>query len=569
MLGHSILFYMKDTGRPVKYTAPDFAIKDAERHIPKLQNPNYFNPAQHGCKYWWLEYGGRLDTVTDTERIKFELWRVVYGVWDYIKNSGKFPQAENLTLEWAGLFPGKRESRRFTGLYTITQQDIIEQHTHYDAVAYGGWSIDLHPSDGVFSPKNGCNQWHSKGVYQIPYRCYVTPDLDNLFIGGRIMSSSHVANGSTRVMCTAALGGQAIGMAAALCLEEGCKPADYAAPEKIVRLQSELVKLGQFIPGLDISDGRNLLDKASLRVSSELQLDELPHDGTWFRLEYPAAQLLPVNGRMPRIEIVAEADDATELRIELRSSLRQENYTPDRTDAVKVVQLVQGENRITLDFGIEYETPRYVFVCFMANDKVRLPQSGRFVTGLTSVFNHINPAVSNFGRQTPPEGIGVDAFEFWCPKRRPEGKNFALRFTPGLAAFGAEQLRNSYFRPYLAPNGWAAAANDFAPELEIAWNEPQTFSQVRLFFDTDADHAMENVQMGHYDSVMPCCIRDYILSDDAGRELAHVEGNHQTVNTLTFQEPITAQRIRLRLMRPEGDVCPALMGIVIESKTTK
>ena len=561
--------YMKDTGRPVKYTAPDFAIKDAERHIPKLQNPNYFNPAQHGCKYWWLEYGGRLDTVTDTERIKFELWRVVYGVWDYIKNSGKFPQAENLTLEWAGLFPGKRESRRFTGLYTITQQDIIEQHTHYDAVAYGGWSIDLHPSDGVFSPRNGCNQWHSKGVYQIPYRCYVTPDLDNLFIGGRIMSSSHVANGSTRVMCTAALGGQAIGMAAALCLEEKCKPADYAAPDKIVRLQSELVKLGQFIPGLDISDGKNLLDKASLRVSSELHLNELPHDGTWFRLEYPAAQLMSVSGRMPRIEIVAEADDATELRVELRSSLRRENYTPDRTDAVEVVQLIQGENRIALDFGIEYDMPRYVFVCFMANDKVRLPQSERLVTGLTSVFNHINPAVSNFGRQTPPEGIGVEAFEFWCPKRRPEGKNFALRFTPALAAFGAEQLRNSYFRPYLAPNGWAADIGDTAPELEIAWEEPRTFSQIRLFFDTDADHAMENVQMGHYDSVMPCCIRGYILSDDTGRELAHTESNHQTVNTLTFPEPVTARGLRLRLMRPEGDVCPALMGIIIESKTTK
>ena len=304
-------------------------------------------------------------------------------------------------------------------------------------------------------------------------------------------------------------------------------------------------------------------------MSSELQLDELPHDGTWFRLEYPAAQLLPVNGRMPRIDTVVEAEEATDLRVELRSSLRRENYTPDRTDAVEVVQLVQGENRIALDFGIEYDTPRYVFVCFMTNDKVRLPQSGRLVTGLTSVFNHINPAVSNFGRQTPPEGIGVDAFEFWCPKRRPEGKNFALRFTPGLAAFGAEQLRNSYFRPYLAPNGWAAAVNDTAPELEIAWDEPRTFSQVRLFFDTDADHAMENVQMGHYDSVMPCCIRDYILSDDAGRELVRVEGNHQTVNTLTFPEPVTAQEIHLRLMRPEGDVCPALMGIVIESKTTK
>ena len=272
---------------------------------------------------------------------------------------------------------------------------------------------------------------------------------------------------------------------------------------------------------------------------------------------------------MPCIEIVAEADDTTELRVELRSSLRRENYTPDRTDAVEVVRLVQGENRIALDFGIEYDMPRYVFVCFMANDKVRLPQSGRFVTGLTSVFNHINPAVSNFGRQTPPEGIGVEAFEFWCPKRRPEGKNFALRFTPALAAFGAEQLRNYYFRPYLAPNGWAADIGDTAPELEIAWEEPRTFSQIRLFFDTDADHAMENVQMGHYDSVMPCCIRGYILSDDTGRELARTESNHQTVNTLTFPEPVTARGLRLRLMRPEGDVCPALMGIIIESKTMK
>ena len=69
-------------------------------------------------------------------------------------------------------------------------------------------AIDLHPADGVYAGGNGCHQWHSKGVYQIPYRCYVTPDLDNLFVGGRIISSSHVANGTTRVMCTSALGGE-------------------------------------------------------------------------------------------------------------------------------------------------------------------------------------------------------------------------------------------------------------------------------------------------------------------------------------------------------------------------
>lgn len=564
LLGHSILFYTKDAGRPMTYTAPDFAIKDAEQRIPKLQNPNYFNVAQQGCKYWWLEYGGRLDTVTDTEQIKFELWKVVYGVWDYIKNSGKFPQAANLTLEWVGLFPGKRESRRFTGLYTITQQDVIEQHTHYDAVAYGGWSIDLHPSDGVYSPKNACNQWHSKGIYQIPYRCYVTPDLDNLFFGGRIISSSHVANGSTRVMCTAAHGGQAIGMAAALCISEGSTPADYARADKITRLQTELIKSGQFIPGLNFSDGKNRVEKAELTASSELLLDALPSDDSWFRLDYPAAQLLPIEGRVPSITMTVHADQATDLCLELRSSLRRENYTPDKTDARKSIPLEAGLNEITVDFSVTYDTPRYAFICLMTNPKVQIPQSGMQVSGITSVFNHINPAVSNFGCQTPPEDIGVEAFEFWCPKRQPEGKNFAMRFSPALTGFGTAQLRTNYFRPYITVNGWVAAPEDASPELTIHWAEVQTVSRIRLFFDTDADHAMENVQMGHHDSVMPCCWTDYTLQDDNGVELGHTEHNHQSIDTFEFDNPKQFKGLRIRFRRTGTQTLPALMGVIIE-----
>jgi hypothetical protein len=29
---------------------------------------------------WWIEHGGRRDTVTDTEEIKWELWKIVYGI---------------------------------------------------------------------------------------------------------------------------------------------------------------------------------------------------------------------------------------------------------------------------------------------------------------------------------------------------------------------------------------------------------------------------------------------------------------------------------------------------------
>ncbi|MES3019090.1 MAG: FAD-dependent oxidoreductase, partial [Bacteroidota bacterium] len=186
LLGHSLYFYTKDTEKPVKFTAPAFAM-DVQKEIPRYKS---FNAKEHGCKLWWVEHGGRMDTVHDTEEIKWELWKVIYGVWDYIKNSGNFPEAENYTLEWVGMIPGKRESRRFEGDYILSQSDLIEQKEHEDAVAYGGWSIDLHPADGVFSKRSPCNQWHSKGIFQIPYRCLYSKNIKNLFLAGRIISVS-------------------------------------------------------------------------------------------------------------------------------------------------------------------------------------------------------------------------------------------------------------------------------------------------------------------------------------------------------------------------------------------
>ena len=89
LLGHSMYFYSKDIGRPVKFVPPSFALQDITE-IPRYKT---FNPKDFGCRLWWLEYGGRMDTVHDTEQIKWELWRVVYGAWNYIKNSGEFPEA--------------------------------------------------------------------------------------------------------------------------------------------------------------------------------------------------------------------------------------------------------------------------------------------------------------------------------------------------------------------------------------------------------------------------------------------------------------------------------------------
>src|SRR5690606_2418163 len=95
LLGHSIYFYTKDVGRPISYAAPAYALKD----VSDIINYRSFDIDDYGCKLWWIEYGGRLDTIHQSEEIKWELWKVIYGIWDHVKNSGKYPEAENLTLE--------------------------------------------------------------------------------------------------------------------------------------------------------------------------------------------------------------------------------------------------------------------------------------------------------------------------------------------------------------------------------------------------------------------------------------------------------------------------------------
>lgn len=564
LLGHTIIFYMKDTGVPVEYFAPEFALKDVARYISKIQNNEYFSIHHHGCKYWWIEYGGRLDTIHDSEEIKHELWKVVYGIWDYIKNSGKFPEMATYTLEWVGTIPGKRESRRMLGLYTLTQQDIIEQRTHYDAVSYGGWAIDLHPSNGVYADGRACNQWHSKGVYQIPYRCYLGDHIGNLMFGGRIMSSSHVANGSTRVMCTSASGGQAIGVALALCVKNGRKPIDYVSPELIGELQRVLVETGQYIPLVGASNDANLLDSAKISATSTESFDGYGSNGSLHRLIFSTAALFPVKGDMPSIRLTVHADEPTQLKVELRKSSRPASYTPDITLDNAIIDLVAGEQEITVDFKAAFDDYEYVFVCFMANDAVQLQQSDTLLTGTTTVLNQINLAVSNYGRQDPPAGIGVESFEFWCPLRRPESKNIAFSLTPAIDIYSTGMLRNSLTRPVGATNAWAAALGDTAPELSIEWEEPQTIKSITLFFDTDYDQAMETVQMGHYDNVMPYCVREYSISDDKGNVIAACSDNHLAVNTIKLAAPITSKALRISVKHPGEQVPASIFHIVIK-----
>ncbi|RXK86959.1 FAD-dependent oxidoreductase [Filimonas effusa] len=558
LLGHTMYFYSKDTGKPVKFVPPSFALDDITR-IPRFKT---FNAKDFGCRLWWIEYGGRLDTVHDTEKIKWELWKVVYGVWNHIKNSGNFPEAENLTLEWVGTIPGKRESRRFEGDYIIRQQDVVEQRVHDDAVAFGGWSIDLHPADGVFSEKPGCNQWHSKGIYGIPYRSMYSRNITNLFLAGRIISASHVAFGSTRVMATAAHGAQAVGMAAAVCKEKQILPAALLKEGHISELQQRLLKTGQHIPGLTFSDKNDLVSSARISASSELVLTELPEQKLLKPLDISVAQMLPLQqGRVAPFVFHAQSEVDTTLELELRISSKNGNYTPDVTIARKQIAITPGRNCIQVVFEEQLKEQGYAFITFLKNPEVQLHFTEKRVTGVLSVFNGVNKAVSNYGKQTPPEEIGVDAFEFWCPQRRPAGQNIAFKYPEGITGFEAVNIANGVDRPTTQPNAWVADWNDQQPTLAIEWDTPQQVKQIHLFFDTDYDHPMESVLMSHPEAVMPFCVRNYTVKDDKGNVLYAKKDNYQTVNIIELAQPVATTRLVIEAEHPGSNVPAAIFSV--------
>ncbi|MBD1427716.1 FAD-dependent oxidoreductase [Sphingobacterium arenae] len=558
LLGHSMYFYTKNTGRPVKYKAPAFAL-DVAKEVPKFRK---FNAKEHGCQLWWLEHGGRMDTIHDTEQIKWDLWKVIYGAWDYVKNSGNYPEAETMTLEWVGTIPGKRESRRFEGDYMLRQQDIVEQREHEDAVAYGGWSIDLHPADGVFSEKPGCNQWHAKGVYQIPYRCLYSKNIKNLFLGGRLISATHVAFASTRVMATAAHIGQAIGMAAYIAKEKQyLYPRDILTEGFISELQQELLKSGQHIPKIVLQDEGDLVQHAKLSASSNFELEILKADFA-LPIDTAVAQMLPLEaGKVPDITVEVDVTEDTELRVELRMSSRTGNYTPDVTLETKSIPLKKGRRTIKLSFSATMPERAYAFVTFLENTAVSLYRTNTRVTGVLTAFNLINKAVSNFGKQTPPEDIGMEAFEFWCPQRRPDGHNLALQVEPALRPFDVEQIKTGVYRPTTAPNAWVASQEDTAPQLKISWEEPQEIRHIDLFFDTDYDHPMESVLMGHPEDVMPFCVRNYKIVDDQGHIVFEKEGNYQSMSRIELEQPVITSALTIVVDRPSENVPASLFSV--------
>ncbi len=263
-LGSSIMFTARRHEQPQPFRAPAWARK-FQKHEFRLRP---FDGYEYG--YWWAEWGGQLDTLKDNATIRHELLRIALGIWDYVKNSGDHPGSANWALDWVGAVPGKRESRRFVGHHVLTQQDLESAPAFPDAVAFGGWPLDLHPPSGIDAIDEApCRHIHLKHVYPIPLRALCSRNIDNLLFAGRNISATHVAFASTRVMATCAVMGQAVGTAAALYAPAAPRSlTEHFSGITLVALQQRLLRDDAFLPGVRAADPANLASRAHASSSS-------------------------------------------------------------------------------------------------------------------------------------------------------------------------------------------------------------------------------------------------------------------------------------------------------------
>ncbi|MGN6561865.1 MAG: FAD-dependent oxidoreductase [Thermomicrobiales bacterium] len=567
VLGSTIMFAARDVGRPVPFVPPAWAHVFPDEDALPFRNHDEFTSG-----YWWIEWGGKINTITDNEAIRRELHAAVFGVWDHIKNRCTAPgireRAATWTMDWIGHLPGKRESRRFEGDHILTEGDVLRGLAAVpdDVIAYGGWPIDLHAPDGIYSPDRPCTQPPLPGLYGIPLRSLYSRTVANLFLAGRDLSATHVAHGSTRVMKTCAAIGQASGTAAALAAQCGLTPRALAGDCAAVRaVQQTLLRAGAYLPLRRNEDERDLARRPGVTVTatSEAALclddDDTANPSGWelaglsfpehynplagqrpggpaaIPLTVPVAQSFAVSaGQLDAVtlRLCSGAAGPVTARLHLRQAAQLRDFGPCAG---------AGEALATLEATVP---PGDTAVTFQAAPPVTT-MPGQPVVLLLEPLPDVAWRLS---AQEPPgtqAGRWDEELGYW---RWLHGTLHA-DLTPVSRPYAATNVLSGVTRPEVGANMWIADPAAPLPQaLELAWPAPVTLGRVELTFDSQLSGWV-------WEGAFPLVAREYRVeaagADGAWATLAEVSGNWQRRRVHTCA-PRAISRLRITILATNG-----------------
>ncbi|WP_405168641.1 FAD-dependent oxidoreductase [Paenibacillus sp. FSL H3-0286] len=565
-LGSTLLFYTQDTGKPVRYVAPSFAKDITTTSIPIRR---VIRSGDSGCHYWWIEWGGELDTVDENERIRDELSSVIYGIWDYIKNSGHF-DAENMTLEWVGSIPGKREYRRFVGDTILTQNDILAQREFADRIGFGGWSIDLHPPQGMYAEESGSKHLHADGIYHIPFGSLYSKNVRNLFFAGRNISASHVAFGTTRVMATCAIMGEAAGAGAALSVIKGVTPR-VIREHHMHELQQVMLKQDASIIGLRNEDPLDLARKSEIHASSTLNGILLDRPAEAYELSHDVGILFPVEGSIRGLRLLVSATIQTQLTVEIWTTGRAENYVPAECKQVDFITVKAGEQQ-WIEVPIQEEKCSLIgecniFAIIRANEHLQLHISETPITGVITFECGAKSVVDSALEDHQPDQPVIE----WSMKQLVR-RHFC--FAVETSAYAASKVIDGYVRPFAGPHSWVSEPMTAGRSewVEARLPDAVPVSEIHFTFNDDVNEDLINLH--HHETpflVIPELVKNYdveLLIDGAWQVMLRVKDNHRRKNVHRLEKPVLTDAVRIVIHETNGGVHAELVEMRIYQEAT-
>jgi hypothetical protein len=231
-MGMSNMWKWKDMGESIDFRE--------EPWMMRFKDDDFPYPRRNHAEWFW-ESGYNSHPIMELEQTRD--WNLLhaYSAWNSMKNHGthaaRDPEGHrSAKLVWLAYIGGTRETQQLLGDIVLTGDEIVAKKPFPDACVRTTWSIDLHVPREEYIQANPEHPFiaraiHGKGVdrkvgYPIPYRCFYSRNVPNLFMAGRNISVERRALGTIRVMNTIGMMGVAVGRAAALGSVHECSPRD-------------------------------------------------------------------------------------------------------------------------------------------------------------------------------------------------------------------------------------------------------------------------------------------------------------------------------------------------------
>lgn len=578
-MGSTITMRARDVGRPVPYVAPPWI---AQYRTPEDFGPGRFLPHLHSPVYggyWWMEVCNPYHQISDNAAIRDELHRHVLGVWNYIKNHSDIREkATPYVLEWIGMVPGKRESRRLMGDVVLTEHDCHADRAWPDTIGFAGWWIDLHIKGGVLNKSEPAERenadahykhWIRVPLFTLPLRAHYSRNIENLWMAGRCLSTTHAALGSVRVMQTLAHLGQNVGIAAAYALRHDLTPRQTADPSgvHIGILQQRILRQDGRLPGIARRDPADLAPSARVSATSQAPfLSDAPNEQWLFWLgsksrpghpRHPAlGMIVPLtHDRLDRVAFFLESHAGTLQTITV--GLQSVDSIWDRPDQPFIASTtldvpaghhgwLEAELNATIMPGQSHR------VVLSGGEDIGWTTSMAWPTGTMMNYLHVGPGgpeEKNKCFATFSEGeCQIPAYRHWRQQRVP----MTLRLSPSPLPFGPENVLSGPSSPERMPHLWVSDAAQPLPQfLEFRWEEARTISVVEIIFDTQL---AEFHQMAEGFSRPSVCAKDWrLLAENEGkwREVFSETGNYLRKRFAHFAT-ITTPALRLEVLATNG-----------------